>query len=113
MRASLAVFDRAGMTALAKKSNMLTGFLGECLEQILPDCVQIVTPREPEQRGCQLSLKINTRRQSGKAIHQQLDKHSIRTDWREPNVIRAAPVPLYNTFDDALRFVLQLRKLIK
>jgi kynureninase len=69
----------------------------------LGDRVQTITPLE--QSGCQLSLEVNFGGVDGKAIYEQLEARGIRTDWREPNVIRAAPVPLYNSFEEIWKFV--------
>ena len=101
-RASLAVTERAGMVALRRKSVLLTGFLEACLQQrgLLDGPVRLVTPREPEARGCQLSLTVA----GGKRVFDALTRAGVVADWREPNVIRVAPVPLYNTFEEAYRF---------
>ena len=112
IRASMDVFRRAGMPRLLKKSRELTSFFEHCLKQLLADQVEIVTPADPEQRGCQLSLKIRSN-ETGKKIYECLESNSIRTDWREPNVIRAAPVPLYNSFDDVFRFVTHLKTILE
>ena len=113
IRASLDVFQRVGgMPKLREKSLKLTGFFGECLDALLADRVQTLTPRDPSSRGCQLSLSIRLRERSGKSVYEQLELAGIRTDWREPNVIRAAPVPLYNSFQDVYRFVDELTRLL-
>ena len=112
IRASLELFERATMPKLIEKSKALTGFFIECLDQILADDVQILTPREPERRGCQLSLQINSKNISGKEVYQRLEESAVRTDWREPNVIRAAPVPMYNSFSDVLKFCTRLQEII-
>ena len=109
VRASLDIFARAGMPRLVAKSRSLTGFFEECLSHLLPDQIEIVTPGNPDQRGCQLSLKV-VGESAGKELYEELEAQRIRTDWREPNVIRAAPVPLYNTHDEVYRFVAQLKK---
>jgi kynureninase len=109
IRASLDVFQKAGgMEPLVQKSKRLTGFFSDCLETILGDNVEIITP---ESRGCQLSLKINTHGLAGKEVHQCLIDAGVETDWREPNVIRAAPVPLYNSFHEVYQFVEKLNQL--
>ncbi len=99
-RASLDLFDRAGMDALRAKSELLTGFLKLILHEISiehGDLFEIITPNDPAQRGCQLSLLV---RENGRAIFDALTKRGVVIDWREPNVIRMAPVPLYNSFVD-------------
>lgn len=100
--ASLTLFDQAGMEALRAKSMQLTGFL-EFLLQDLP--VRIITPKDPKQRGCQLSLTLND---GGKEVFQRLGEKGFVLDWREPNVMRIAPVPLYNTFREVYEFKLAL-----
>ena len=114
VRASLEVFRRAGgMQPLREKSLQLTGFFRKCLEQRLPGLVQILTPEQPEGHGCQLSLKVDLRGISGKAVFEQLEWVGARTDWREPDVIRAAPVPLYNSFQDVYQFVEELARIME
>ncbi|MEO0311182.1 MAG: hypothetical protein RIQ89_839, partial [Bacteroidota bacterium] len=101
-KASLQIFDQATMPALLHKSALLTSYLHSCITQanthLAAQQVQltIITP-SGTQRGCQLSIIAQGQ---GKALHQYLLQHSIITDWREPNVIRLAPVPLYNSFTD-------------
>ena len=102
LRASLEIFDEAGMDRLRVKSKALTGYLETLLRERFPDDLAIITPSEPEQRGCQLSLRTGPR---GGRVHRHLSELGIQCDWREPNVIRVAPVPLYNRFSDVLRFV--------
>jgi len=103
VRASLEVFKEAGgMQPLTAKSKQLTGFLRQMLEDCCGDRVQILTPKEAQ--GCQLSLVIKAR-QPGKAVYQALTDAGIVVDWREPDVIRVAPAPLYNSYSDAYRFV--------
>ncbi len=101
-RAALALTKQAGMTALRRKSVLLTGFLEECLRRhgLLDGPVHLVTPRDPEARGCQLSLTVA----GGKRVFDALTRAGVVADWREPNVIRVAPVPLYNTFVEVYRF---------
>lgn len=101
LRASMTIFDEAGMERLRAKSERLTGYLQAAIEaQALPG-VTLITPDDPAQRGAQLSLQIE---RHGYALHQRLTQAHIICDWREPDVIRVAPVPLYNTFLDALTF---------
>ena len=111
--ASLQVFEDAGfMESLREKSVKLTGYFESLLLEELGDSVSIITPKTPDQRGSQLSMEIKSGDVSGKAIHQQLEDAGTDTDWREPNVIRAAPVPLYNTFEDVHRFVTTLKSIL-
>lgn len=101
-KASLDIFDAAGMDALRAKSLQLTAML----EQLIDSADQgrglfrIITPRDPAQRGCQLSLLTDER---GKALFDYLSDNGVIADWREPNVIRFAPTPLYNSFEDVWR----------
>lgn len=107
--AALEMFGRAGMSAIRKKSIQLTGYLEFLIRQIDPEgqYFTLLTPTEPQARGCQLSVYM---KKHGKKISDALFKHGIITDWREPGVIRAAPVPLYNTFEDVYVFASALKK---
>jgi kynureninase len=105
LRASLDLFARAGMGALRAKSERLTGYLEALIDARLGDTVQVVTPRDPLQRGCQLSLRVAGGRERGRALFEHLGAQGIVGDWREPDVIRISPAPLYNTHADVLRFV--------
>jgi len=98
-KASLDIFDAAGIDNLRAKSLLLTAFLEQVLRDSDPGSsfFRIITPSDPAQRGCQLSLLTDER---GKALFDFLAKHGVIADWREPNVIRFAPVPLYNSFED-------------
>jgi kynureninase len=104
--AALDIFDKAGMTALREKSEKLTAYLEFLLNQITNLPFVIITPDHPQRRGCQLSLLFQER---GKEVFDKLTEQGVIADWREPNVIRIAPVPLYNTFEDAYRFYEILR----
>ena len=102
-RSALDLFDRAGMDALRAKSEQLTGFLKLVLNEVSVEhgnIFEIITPSDPAQRGCQLSLLI---RENGRALFDALTTNGVVVDWREPNVIRMAPVPLYNSFEDVFR----------
>jgi kynureninase len=98
--ASLEIFQRAGMPALRKKSIALTGFMQRLIEQRLPQMVEIITPSAAQQRGCQLSLRIARPAAEAKRCQQQLNAAGVVGDWREPDVLRLAPIPLYNSFAD-------------
>lgn len=106
-KASLDIFDEAGINALRKKSETLTAYLYWLLQT---DCgvnarhptLNIITPTDKKQRGCQLSLQT---KKNGKQLFDKLTAAGIIADWREPDVIRIAPVPLYNSFEDVFRFV--------
>jgi kynureninase len=97
LRASLDVFDAATMPALREKSLLLTGYLAHLLEQMNHPAIRIITPSDPAQRGCQLSIQVVN---ADKSLHQRLTAAGVVSDWREPDVIRVAPAPLYNTFSD-------------
>ena len=102
LRASLAIFDQAGgMQPLREKSKKLTAYLEFLLARTGSDRFTIITPREPEARGCQLSILAN---ENPKELHKKLEAAGVKADFREPNVIRAAPAPLYNSFHDVWRF---------
>jgi len=110
-RASLDIFLEAGITNLREKSLLLTGYLEFILKGIAAksDSFQVITPKEANSRGCQLSLVFN---EHGKSIFDGLTENGVIVDWREPNVIRVAPTPLYNTFQEVFRFGQILKSLI-
>jgi kynureninase len=99
-KASLELFDKADMQNLREKSVKLTGYLEYVLRKIESPDFSIITPAQPDQRGCQLSLLFE---RNGKAWFDRLSANNIIADWREPNVIRMSPVPMYNTFEDVYR----------
>jgi len=102
LRASLAIFDEAGgMELLRAKSVKLTGYLQFLLEQAPSKLFTVITPDEPEARGCQLSILVH---EHPKELFGKLAAAGVKCDFREPNVIRAAPTPLYNTFHEVWRF---------
>jgi kynureninase len=105
LRASLQLFDQAGMPALRAKSTQLTGLLEALIHARLPHLLQIVTPAEPQRRGCQLSLRVCGGRERGRDLFEYLQRCGVLGDWREPDVIRISPVPLYNRFIDLHHFV--------
>lgn len=111
-RASLEVFQEAGgMGPLREKSIQLTGYLRRRLQSELGDQIRVVTPADPRWSGCQLSLEVHSSR-PGREVYDALESAAIRTDWREPNVIRAAPTPLYNRFAEVDQFVATLASLL-
>jgi len=101
LRASLEIFEEVGMPALAAKSRRLTGYLESLIDEIGDDRISIITPRDTTQRGCQLSIRV---RDADRTLHEQLVANGVFADWREPDVIRIAPVPSYNSFADVYRF---------
>ena len=102
LRASLEIFDEAGMAALRRKSETLTGYLEFLLEQHSSRNFSVITPRDPAQRGAQLSIRLHRK---GRAVCDALKDRGVICDWREPDILRAAPAPLYNSFSDAYEFV--------
>lgn len=100
IKASLDIFNEVGMDTLRKKSIALTGYFEFLIHQIDTDRIKIITPDNPEERGCQLSIQVKN---ADKSLHQKLTDHHIITDWREPDVIRCAPTPLYNSFEDVFK----------
>ena len=107
LRASLEIFDEAGMKMLREKSVKLTGYLEFLLSEISDDRISVITPSDLAQRGCQLSIRV---RDSDRSLHERIISYGISADWREPDVIRIAPVPLYNSFTDVYKFVELLKK---
>ncbi len=101
LRASLEIFEEAGMPALRKKSERLTGYLESLINEIQGAPIEIITPQDPAQRGCQLSIRVKDPK-SG--LLDKLATRGVFADWREPDVIRVAPTPLYNSFSDVHRF---------
>jgi kynureninase len=105
LRAALSIFDETGMAALRGKSERLTGYLQYLLDRLPAGAVEVVTPRRAEERGCALSLRLRDRGQETQAA---LQRAGIVCDFRPPDVIRVAPVPLYNTFHEVWTFAQQL-----
>lgn len=109
--ASLEIFSEAGMDKLRAKSERLTGYLEQLLDARLKGRIEVITPRAAAERGAQLSLRVvgaADHRIEGRAVFDKLEHNGVVCDWREPDVIRVAPVPLYNTFEDVRRFVQRL-----
>lgn len=100
--ASLEIFDELGITALRAKSEKLTGYLEFLLSRVENDRISIITPTDPKQRGCQLSIRVKN---ADKSLFEAITSRGVFADWREPDVIRVAPVPLYNSFADVFQFV--------
>lgn len=110
MRASLEIFHEAGMPALRRKSLALTAYLEALIRQELGDVLRSVTPDDPEQRGCQLSLQVRAGRDAGRRLFEHLMQSGVIGDWREPDVIRLSPTPLYNRFSDCLGAVRHIKQ---
>jgi len=103
--ASLEHFETVGMPALRRKSVALTGYMEALILGRLAGRVTILTPQDPESRGAALSIRLECDRDRARAAFDGLRSRGVVPDWREPAVIRAAPVPFYNSFDDVWRFV--------
>jgi kynureninase len=110
LRVSLEIFHRAGMARLREKSLQLTGYLQWLVDTQLPDVLEIVTPKEAARRGSQLSIRVLGGRTQGRSLFEYLIEHGVIGDWREPDVIRISPVPLYNRFADCLAFAQAVRR---
>jgi kynureninase len=108
--ASLKIFDEVGMKVLRSKSEILTGYAEYLLKEIDPKekYFKMLTPMNPKERGCQLSIFFKS--SEGKKVFDELTREGVIADWREPGVIRIAPVPLYNTFEDVFHFATILSK---
>lgn len=110
LRASLEIFAEAGMAALRAKSVRLTSYLEHLLATIDDDRITVITPADADERGCQLSIRVKN---ADKSLFTAISERGVVADWREPDVIRVAPVPLYNSFDDVQKFVEILRSVLK
>ncbi len=102
--ASLEIFEKVGMNKLREKSIQLTNYLEYVINEInivKNNCLEIITPKDVSKRGCQLSIVAH---ESNKLLFDKISDAGVVADWREPNVIRVAPVPLYNSFEDVYRF---------
>ena len=110
LRASLSLFDRAGMDRLRRKSVRLTGYLEFLVASLGNQGVEVLTPRDPARRGAQLSIRMKGH--DAQSLVGALEARGVVTDFRDPDVIRAAPAPLYNSFHDVWRFHETLRALL-
>jgi len=109
LRVSLEIFHRAGMARLREKSLRLTGYLEWLVNTQLDDVLAVVTPSDPTRRGAQLSIRVRAGREHGRTLFEHLMAHGIIGDWREPDVIRISPAPLYNRHADCLAFCTAVR----
>lgn len=109
IKASLDLFNEVGMQVLREKSIQLTGYLEYLINELNNPDIEIITPKDPNQRGCQLSIRVKN---TDKTLHKKLTEKHVITDWREPDVIRCAPVPFYNSFEDVYRMVEILKTLL-
>ena len=107
--ASLDIFHEVGMSQLRNQSKKLTGYLESILLSELKDKITIITPKAEQSRGCQLSIRLN------EPINNILDifhDRGVLCDWRNPDIIRVAPVPLYNSFEDCYKFVQIVKEML-
>ncbi len=111
--ASLEIFKRAGLRRLHEKSLALTGFLERLVDGLMPESVEIVTPNAAGARGCQLSLRIARPASAAKRCHERLTAAGVIGDWREPDILRLAPTPLYNSYSDVFNAVDALSRAIR
>ncbi|MCA0151798.1 kynureninase [Winogradskyella vincentii] len=109
IKASLDVFAEAGMDNLVAKSKDLTAYFEFLLNELNNDNIKIITPSNENERGCQLSIQVKN---ADRNLNQKLTKAGIISDWREPDVIRCAPVPLYNSFEDIYNMVERLKLIL-
>lgn len=109
IRASLDVIKEASFDKLCEKSKLLTGYFEFLINQLNNKDIKIITPSDPNQRGCQLSIQVKN---ADKSLYDKLTNAGVITDWREPDVIRCAPIPLYNSFQDVYNMVERLKQLL-
>lgn len=110
VKASLKLFDKAGMDRLREKSLKLTGFMEYLVKNLHNPQIEIITPENSEERGCQLSIQV---KEADKKLFEALSARGVIADWREPDVIRVAPTPMYNTFEEVYKFVEILGECLK
>lgn len=109
IRASLDLIQEAGFDKLCEKSKVLTGYFEFLINQLNNKDIKIITPSNPNERGCQLSIQVKN---ADKSLYDKLTAAGVITDWREPDVIRCAPIPLYNSFQDVYNMVERLKQLL-
>lgn len=109
IKASLDMFHEVGIEKLIEKSKKLTGYFEFLLNELENDFIRIITPKNPNERGCQLSIQVKN---ADKSLHQKLTKDGVISDWREPDVIRCAPAPFYNSFEDIYKMVEKLKGIL-
>jgi kynureninase len=100
------------MAPLRARSKKLTGYMESLIRARLGGAVEIITPSDPDRRGCQLSMQIHADGIAPREVFGRFEASGVTCDWREPNVIRAAPVPLYNSFADVWECVDRLERIV-
>lgn len=108
--ASLEIFHEAGMNRLHQKSQHMSQYLIQLLNTLDQKWFRIISPLDPNERGCQVSIQL---KHPDKSIYHQLDQKGIIADWREPDVIRVAAVPLYNTYADIFYLYSSLKTILE
>ncbi|WP_072403180.1 kynureninase [Flaviramulus basaltis] len=109
IKASLDMFNEVGIEKLIEKSKKLTVYFEFLLNQLGENVISIITPKNPKERGCQLSIQVKN---ANKTLHNKLTEAGVISDWREPDVIRCAPTPLYNSFEDVYGLVEKLKAIL-
>ncbi|WP_417860098.1 kynureninase [Winogradskyella sediminis] len=109
IKASLDMFHEVGFDKILKKSKKLTGYFEFLLKTLGENTIRIITPENPDERGCQLSIQVLN---ADKSLHDKLTEAGVISDWREPDVIRCAPVPLYNSFEDVYLMVEKMKEIL-
>ena len=109
IKASLDLFEEAGFENIIAKSKSLTGFLEYLTDGLNNPKINIITPKNPKERGCQLSIQV---KDANKKLHSLLTQNGVISDWREPDVIRVAPAPLYNSYQDVYEFIQRFKKIL-
>ena len=109
IRASLEIFAEAGFKNIRAKSKKITGYLEYLINQLNDERISILTPENPEERGCQLSIQVKN---ADRSMHDGFMQAGIICDWREPDVIRVAPAPLYNSYEDVYEMTQRLKQLL-
>ena len=107
LNASLDIFEEVGIQSIQRKARNLTGYLEYLLFKIKSDSIDVITPNNKNERGSQLSIRVIN---SNKSLFDKITKKGVIADWREPNVIRVAPIPLYNSYSDVYKFVEVLKE---
>lgn len=109
IKAPLNIFDEIGMHKLVGKSRKLTGYFEFLINDLDHERISIITPKNADERGCQLSIQVKS---ADKNLHDELTKAGVICDWRQPDVIRCAPVPLYNSYQDVYHMVRRLKNIL-